>query len=343
MKINQLLLALLVINLFTVSAYTQVPSNLSGENNKTLFKLDQNTQQYIEKDLNSINFCFQRMEELVEVKKVLLPIVDHARQSYKEVKILRQLLKETILELSNSSGGIYSNEEEKSEWENRGYIVTKTNDKSLNGQLLNPNSKESTQKILLSEAKAAKIKKELATYIEKIDSKLSELSRLYISGVRFDEYNINKLKENLFLTKKEENWEKETFGQSTVFSAICLLHQLDHELTMSAKEILSFYEANLGQKDISFDQFDIVLESNTPSVKLGETYEARILLGTFSTQAAFYIKVNDEPLTIKDGQVIYKVKPTKKGVQTFKASISFVNKLTGENNTLRKEFQYEVK
>ena len=173
--------------------------------------------------------------------------------------------------------------------------------------------------------------------------KLEELPNLYIHGVRIESREIDKLNENLFLSVKGEDWAKESFGTSDAFSAICLLHQLELEILLSEEQILSFFEANLGQKDLRFDRFDVVVEPSSSDVKLGESYEARIILGTFSSEADFSIRVDDEDLVIKDGIAIYKNNPKTKGTQKFTASITFMNKLTGETQNVKKEFRYEVK
>jgi len=184
-----------------------------------------------------------------------------------------------------------------------------------------------------------------------VDDLVAELKKNPIKGVKLDEGAIEKLKKELVLETPDDevwkaagksNWSSFVFAYMPVASCYPLLRKFENDAKNASSQIVNFLSSNMGNKVLTYDKFDVFSQSAKPYILLGETYEAEIALGAFSSQAKFSVNVNGATLKVDGAKAKYSAKPTSVGTQSYKATIKVVNPLTNEEETVTKEFKYEV-
>ena len=94
----------------------------------------------------------------------------------------------------------------------------------------------------------------------------------------------------------------------------------------------------------SFDEFKTAIAPQKAALIEGETFEANIYLAAYlsSPQSGVTIKVNGEPLEIKQGVAHFKGKKETIGSKTIKAEAVVKNPLTGQTKITEGYFEYQV-
>lgn len=141
---------------------------------------------------------------------------------------------------------------------------------------------------------------------------------------------------------KDKSWAEFTFGNMPV-AAICpMLRKFQNDVIISEAAIVNFLSDQMGKLEIEHDKFEVLAQSSKPHILLGETYEADIYLGEYSTNTKFSVSVNGSSLKIIDGKAKYAIPSSSIGQKTYSAKISVQNLLTGEVESFTKDFHYEV-
>jgi gliding motility-associated protein GldM len=140
----------------------------------------------------------------------------------------------------------------------------------------------------------------------------------------------------------EATWIKENFKGKTIEEAHISLTQCQTQVNLSMAAVLQFLSAQMGKLELTYDKLDVLAQAPKNYVLLGETYEAEIALGAYSTQARFSVSVDGRALSIVDNKAKFSTKASSVGEKTYKAKISVVNPQTDEIETFTKTFKYEV-
>lgn len=138
------------------------------------------------------------------------------------------------------------------------------------------------------------------------------------------------------------DWVKTNFRNKSIEEAYVSLTQYQNQVNLSTAAVLKFLSEQMGKLEMNYDKFDVFAQSEKPYVLLGETYQAEIALGAYSSQADFAVSVGGSGLSVIDGRARYSVRASSVGEKSYNAKISVVNPLTGETETFTKTFKYEV-
>lgn len=214
-------------------------------------------------------------------------------------------------------------------------------------------NKIGVEKVLITEKKGIELYKKQhqlrADYLQLIENLWSNYG---VYGTVFSDFSQKEVKlkdfsnKLIFITSNsslsQEAWIQENFQDKTIEEVFITLTNLQNQVNLSTNAILNALSEQIGRLDIHYDQFDISAQSETPSIVLGDSYEANINLAVYSSQAPIFFSVNGQKLEVKQGRGLYKVTPTELGEQTYRVKISIVNPFTGRNETFAKTFKYEV-
>ena len=297
----------------------------------------------------SVESTINQMTSTVETKPQLKPIADAAATVPNKIRDLLYKINELRVRITDESGGMNTLVEHKSKWEGYGYKkYTIINDKKLDGKPVGSKNKSVVRTVFISKKEGVNLKEEIKKtrkeLISVIDNLELEIQKSPIDGVKLDSRAIENLKKELVLEEPEADikWENELFSNSNVAAAHALLRKFDNDAKNSASQIVSYLSANMGQKVLDYDKYDVFAQAKKGYILLGETYEAEIALGTCSSQAEFSVNVNGSNLPIEDSKAKYTSRPSTLGTQRFTATINVKNPLTGAIETVKKDFEYEV-
>jgi gliding motility-associated protein GldM len=352
----------LMINLMYLVLTAMLALNVSAEIINAFFMLDKGIKHTNDIVDTSTASVIKSMKTTAEDKKDLAPIATAAASVPEKIQPLLDKIDELRAAITNE-GGFYLYEKEyhghsvdhrKAEYEKTGITNFKmTDDKKLEGKPVDKKNKDITQRLLVDEAQGAVLKEEMAkarkALLKVIDDIVAENKKNPMKGVKFEK--IEELKESLVLEEVDDkvwgdagkaSWEAHVFGYMPIAACYPLFRKYQNDAKNAAAQIVNYLSGNMGNKILKFDKFDVFASSEKPYILLGETYEADISLGAFSSEAKFSIQVGGRNLTVKDGKAKFSATPGSVGTQSYKANIVVVNPLTGEEDRVTKDFKYEV-
>lgn len=120
-----------------------------------------------------------------------------------------------------------------------------------------------------------------------------------------------------------------------------LLSKFEHDAQNSLSALLNKQAQEIPDA-LVYDAFSISAVPKKSALLLGESFEADILIGTYSTQVQAAISVNGSTLPVENGRAKYAVRPTKVGEQSYQVQATITNPLTGETEQVTQDFRFEV-
>jgi len=174
------------------------------------------------------------------------------------------------------------------------------------------------------------------TIFADIDKKQATFNQLKkeLSLYAFDGYQT---KEHMHPTWADFNFKNKPLA------AVCpILRKIENDVLVSEYMLISFLSSQFSGCNFRYEAFHVFAQSSKPSIRLGETYEAEIGLGTYDAKVTYEVLVNDNALNQVKGKAIYRVRPKKVGEQHYDAKIHYTNPLTGDVTTFIRSFYFDV-
>ena len=149
--------------------------------------------------------------------------------------------------------------------------------------------------------------------------------------------------EELPSNTKAKNWSEFKFKQMPVSAVFPLLGKIQSDAKSSATAALNYCATKVTGTDFKVDKFTVGVTPKKNYVILGETFEADVFLSAFSSKADnISINVDGRSLGVKDGIASYTDKPGSIGEKKYNVTINVRNPATGQVESVKKEFSYEV-
>jgi hypothetical protein len=153
------------------------------------------------------------------------------------------------------------------------------------------------------------------------------------------------IENNLCLTKtiKDESyWNRLKY--LPLNGVLVELSALRNQVKADEIAILNFFDSQATGIAIDEDYFKTAIAPKKAALIEGEIFEADIYLTKYESRpnSNVIIKVNGEPLEIKDGVAHFKSKSQTIGTKTIKAEAIIRNPLTGQTTTTEGSFEYQV-
>jgi hypothetical protein len=173
-----------------------------------------------------------------------------------------------------------------------------------------------------------------------LDSLMIISKEKIISGIHFEENDLRKIRDTLSLRECDESWGSRIFKDLSSKACIVQLQQSQADANNAAWQIIDFIWKNFSKKVFAYDKFEVFSSPSNSSIPWREPYETEIGLGTYTSHADFSVSVDGKTLPIKDGKAKYTTRPKNMGIESYMATISLKNPITGKMDTIKKLFQY---
>jgi len=142
---------------------------------------------------------------------------------------------------------------------------------------------------------------------------------------------------------KAKNWSEFKFKQMPVAAVFPLLGKIQSDAKNSTTAVLNYCATKVQGTDIKFDKFVPGVAPKKNYVILGEEFEAEVFLSAFSSKTDnVSINVDGRSVPLKDGIGTFTEKPSTVGEKKYTVNITIRNPTTGQPETVKKEFSYEV-
>ncbi len=141
----------------------------------------------------------------------------------------------------------------------------------------------------------------------------------------------------------KKDWVQFTFQQMPVAAVMPMLTKFQNDVKVAETAILNYFADKLNVTTVKPDKFAPVISSDKNYVIRGEEFKGEIFLAAYSSTADnIQVSVDGRPLTVREGKAIFTDSPASIGAKEHEIAIRLVNPLTGETETFRKRFSYEV-
>lgn len=145
-----------------------------------------------------------------------------------------------------------------------------------------------------------------------------------------------------YTLKTPKTWTEFNFKDQNFAATILNLTSIQNEVKLFESVIVNFLTKQTSYGDLVFDKFTIFTQSPNGNIRLGETYSTEISLGIYVSKIIMDIAIDGNILQTVDGIAQYSVRPNKLGPQKYRPLFTLTNPLTGEKETFRKEFHFDV-
>ena len=180
-----------------------------------------------------------------------------------------------------------------------------------------------------------------------IEAKINECRKALLAladGDKDTEANMPLEVEEIPASAKAKNWPEYKFKQMPIAACFPILTKLQSDAKSSASAVLNYCAKKVsGEEDVRLDSYEPVVSATKSYLIGGETYEADVFLGAYSSTADnIKVYVNGSYLPMDAGKAHYSVRASGLGVKKYSVKIDVVNPLTKEVKNYSKEFEYEV-
>jgi gliding motility-associated protein GldM len=145
---------------------------------------------------------------------------------------------------------------------------------------------------------------------------------------------------------KGKSWVDLKFKQMPVAAVMPTLSKIIADANTSEASILNYcLDKASGKLEVKFDGFKVAIAPKKAYLTRGDKFEAEVYMAAYSKSNAnnVSINVNGSGLPMKDGVAIYSTGPQNDlGEKTVSASATIKNPMTGETQTVKQDFKYEV-
>jgi hypothetical protein len=333
-----------------------MPKITNPDNSEKFYELDKGFKSSNEVIEYGLRNTLDEMKNTLSIKPEFKPVESAAAMVPDIIKPLLDKINAIRVQIIEESGGLYSTMEHKSKWEGYGYkTFTIVTDKNMDGKAVGANNLKVPINVFIEKKKGAEIKESIIEtrkeLIKIIDDLVAELDKEPIVGFRLDPEAIRSLKKDLVIEVPDEklwkkdgisSWEAYVFSNTSVAFCLPLLRKIENDAFITSTQIVNYLASNFGTKTLVYDKFDVFSQPKKGLILLGETFETEIALGAYSSQTDFSVSVNGTNVVVDNARAKYRFKPSSIGTQRYTATLNIKNPQTGQIETVKKEFEYEV-
>lgn len=198
--------------------------------------------------------------------------------------------------------------------------------------LINGNSTK-TSKIFFSDTK-----------INDIKDRLTGLNRIFIDSINYKGSKEKLMKEFRLPQLLTENDYLNPLKTLPANAVLAKLTALKNQIKIDEIAFLNYEEGETAPNYCGFTSFKTAITPKKAVLVEGETFEADVYITSYSINLGknVVIKVNGEPLEIKEGVAHLKSKNQTIGTKTIRAEVLIKNPLTGQTTTSVGSFEYQV-
>lgn len=150
--------------------------------------------------------------------------------------------------------------------------------------------------------------------------------------------NIGVIPEN----SEKESWEEYAFSHMPVAAVLPLLTKIQNDIQTVETAILNRFFAKMNVED-KVDAYVPVIAADKSYIIRGEEYASEIFLASYNSSVEnVKVRVDGRPISVTDGKARFVANPNSIGEKKHRLEMEITNPLSGEKQTFRKEFSYEV-
>jgi gliding motility-associated protein GldM len=176
----------------------------------------------------------------------------------------------------------------------------------------------------------------------------ARLERLRSNLLGFFPANMREQQEKIFplklVTPKREGmktWSVATFDMVPTIAAVTILSKLQNDIRNSEAQVIDYLYGQINAQQFTFDTYAPLVSASSGYIMQGQKYEAKIMLGTYSSTVNPTITVNGQPVQVSNGVGTFSTVASSVGEHNYKVAVSLKDK-NGEVKTFNTTGSYMV-
>jgi len=147
--------------------------------------------------------------------------------------------------------------------------------------------------------------------------------------------------------KGKKSWQEMNFGHMPLQSVLPIFTKFQNDIKSTEAAFLNYLAGKVGTTtDVVIDKYTVVSAPDKSYIIKGEKYRSEIFLSAAASadsKTGISVSVNGKTLpTNKEGIAVYETTASGLGKKSYNASASLTNPVTGEVQSFKKEFSFEV-
>ncbi len=218
------------------------------------------------------------------------------------------------------------------------YVIKNGHRKELKGK----KDKDVTTRNMVNGGEGLKLKNAILQAREKFLSYIDDADKATMAN----EISLN-IDDESWKTTTKKSWEEYTFKQMPLGAVQPIFSKIINDCKSSENSVLNYLLSKVGtDKTVVLDKFTVVSAPASTYVIKGEKFETEVFMSASASAASntgISISVNGSNLPVNaDGVAKWTQSPGEVGKKKYSATVSMKNPVTGEVQSFKKDFEYEV-
>jgi gliding motility-associated protein GldM len=221
------------------------------------------------------------------------------------------------------------------------YVVIKGGKRELRGK----KNYDGTTRIMVDAGKGEELRQKMLDIKEKFIEFADEEDRAELRAKIPIEIDDEAWKNS---PNEKKNWSDFTFGHMPLGATMPIFSKFKNDIKASEAELLNYLagKVGVGGQTVVLDKYTVVSAPRKSYIIKGEKFETDVFLSAAAgsdSKTGLSISVNGKGMSPdKDGVAKYVETASTTGVKKYNAAITITDPVTGEKQTFKKEFEYEV-
>lgn len=141
--------------------------------------------------------------------------------------------------------------------------------------------------------------------------------------------------------KEKKNWSEMNFAEVPSIAAITILSKFQSDIKVSEAQVIDYLYGQINAQQFTLDTYTPLVSANSGYVMNGQKYEAKIMLGAYSSTVNPVITVNGQEIPVENGIGTYTTTASGVGEHDYKVAVNLKDK-NGELKTFTAAGSYMV-
>jgi gliding motility-associated protein GldM len=333
-----------MINLMYLVLMALLALNVSAEVMNAFFSINKSLEDSNKLQQQSAKDTQEGIQEILKKKpKLMAPLnsaIDEVQGISDDFSNYVEAIKDTLIDVTGNRDG--KNDE---------------GDYDEHGKPKGKKKKDDTTRIMVKEGKGDELEKKIldarARFIAAYERIMNNKSADEIANLTQSERNnrIEKIKNTITLNVTDEwkssdknSWSEYKFKQMPLAAVLPTLTKMQADARNAEANIVNDLAGLVGGREIKFDKFFPVMNAKKGYVIKGETFDAEVSLGAYSSEVkGVSISVNGQNISLNSSGVgKFSETASSTGKRTLNLVANVVNPLTGKAERGTATYEYEV-
>ncbi len=213
-------------------------------------------------------------------------------------------------------------------------IVKESGGRTEEGEIKRLDDLDAPSRVMLNWKNGPKLKKRL-------EELRARLLTYFPPAMRENQAAIFPLKIEEPEKKEKKTWSQINFGEVPSIAAITILSKFQNDVKNSESQVIDYLYQQINAQQFTLDTYTPLVSANSGYIMNGQQYQAKIMLGAYSSTVNPTITVNGQPIPVENGIGTFTTTASSVGEHSYQVAVKLKDK-NGEVQTFTTKGSYMV-